>query len=220
FFSPFNARSSMVDKKLLVAQAGALTRRLVLACWPWRIGREDCACDGPSRSPLTCNDLGAGYTACAACYGHLTALGGPPPKGFPVGLVAAQSIGERGTQLSMQSFHTGVRAITPRMVTDLFERRGKWKGSMVFDDLAGFSEFVMWIKGNISAFKDLDEIHLKMVWLAIHRSSGKTLTSAWTDSAGSIGRLAGTDQLKSLIAGIGTSDDLMHPVVRVMAGSM
>jgi DNA-directed RNA polymerase subunit beta' len=66
---------------------------------------------------------------CAACYGRSLATGTPVDLGEAVGIIAAQSIGEPGTQLTMRTFHTGGSAsaddITqglPR-VTELFEAR-------------------------------------------------------------------------------------------------
>ena len=65
---------------------------------------------------------------CAHCYGINLAMGTPVGKGEAVGIIAAQSIGEPGTQLTMRTFHTGGVAgsdITqglPR-VEELFEAR-------------------------------------------------------------------------------------------------
>ncbi|MBE0581163.1 DNA-directed RNA polymerase subunit beta', partial [Devosia sp.] len=56
------------------------------------------------RSPLTC-DMRQG--TCAACYGRDLARGTPVNMGEAVGVIAAQSIGEPGTQLTMRTFHIG-----------------------------------------------------------------------------------------------------------------
>ncbi len=56
------------------------------------------------RSPLTC-ELRQGI--CARCYGRDLARGGLVEVGTAVGIIAAQSIGEPGTQLTMRTFHTG-----------------------------------------------------------------------------------------------------------------
>ncbi len=56
------------------------------------------------RSPLTCE---AGYGICAKCYGRDLATGRPVEIGEAVGIIAAQSIGEPGTQLTMRTFHLG-----------------------------------------------------------------------------------------------------------------
>jgi DNA-directed RNA polymerase subunit beta' len=83
------------------------------------------------RSVLTCEST---VGVCAACYGRSLASGIAVDLGEAVGIIAAQSIGEPGTQLTMRTFHTGGSAsaddITqglPR-VTELFEARNP-KGS-------------------------------------------------------------------------------------------
>jgi len=91
------------------------------------------------RSVLTCrNETGV----CAKCYGSNMATGEPVDIGEAVGIVAAQAIGEPGTQLTMRTFHTGGVAqaadITqglPR-VEELFEAR-KPKGMAVITEIAG-----------------------------------------------------------------------------------
>jgi DNA-directed RNA polymerase subunit beta' len=77
------------------------------------------------RSPLTCRTR---YGVCVKCYGRNLATGNLVEVGEAVGIIAAQSIGEPGTQLTMRTFHTGGVAgddIThglPR-VEELFEAR-------------------------------------------------------------------------------------------------
>ena len=58
----------------------------------------------PVRSPLTCE---AQRGVCRMCYGDLAATDQPVLEGQAVGIIAAQSIGEPGTQLTMRVFHTG-----------------------------------------------------------------------------------------------------------------
>ncbi|HET7182556.1 MAG TPA: DNA-directed RNA polymerase subunit beta' [Candidatus Limnocylindrales bacterium] len=77
------------------------------------------------RSPLTCE---ARYGVCRRCYGRNLASGEAVGVGEAVGIIAAQSIGEPGTQLTMRTFHTGgvagldITAGLPR-VEELFEAR-------------------------------------------------------------------------------------------------
>ena len=56
------------------------------------------------RTPLTCETR---YGLCARCYGRDLGRGGPVTVGEAVGVIAAQSIGEPGTQLTMRTFHIG-----------------------------------------------------------------------------------------------------------------
>ncbi len=90
------------------------------------------------RSVLTCDSK---VSTCAACYGRSLATGKTVDVGEAIGIVAAQSIGEPGTQLTMRTFHTGGVAgedIThglPRIV-ELFEARTP-KGVAPISDAAG-----------------------------------------------------------------------------------
>ena len=90
------------------------------------------------RSVLTCE---ARSGVCAKCYGINLAIGRPVNAGEAVGVIAAQSIGEPGTQLTMRTFHTGGVAgddITqglPR-VEELFEAR-KPKKMAVLSEISG-----------------------------------------------------------------------------------
>ena len=56
------------------------------------------------RSPITCE---AEFGICAKCYGRDLARGTSVNIGEAVGVIAAQSIGEPGTQLTMRTFHIG-----------------------------------------------------------------------------------------------------------------
>ncbi|MEZ4553657.1 MAG: DNA-directed RNA polymerase subunit beta' [Dehalococcoidia bacterium] len=78
------------------------------------------------RSPLTCQ---AKRGVCAMCYGRSLATGQLVERGVAVGIIAAQSIGEPGTQLTMRTFHTGgvasaadITSGLPR-VEEIFEAR-------------------------------------------------------------------------------------------------
>ena len=90
------------------------------------------------RTILTCRSHNG---VCAKCYGSNMATGEPVQVGEAVGIIAAQSIGEPGTQLTMRTFHSGGVAggdITqglPR-VEELFEAR-KPKGLAIITEIAG-----------------------------------------------------------------------------------
>jgi DNA-directed RNA polymerase subunit beta' len=95
------------------------------------------------RSVLTCHSE---YGVCAKCYGANLATGEECNVGEAVGIIAAQSIGEPGTQLTMRTFHTGGVAgddITqglPR-VEELFEAR-KPKGLAIISEIEGTVKIV------------------------------------------------------------------------------
>src|SRR5699024_7251645 len=90
------------------------------------------------RSAFTCNTK---HGVCQKCYGRNLATGDEVEVGEAVGIIAAQSIGEPGTQLTMRTFHTGGVAgadITqglPR-IQELFEARNP-KGEAVITEIHG-----------------------------------------------------------------------------------
>ncbi len=113
------ARDVVVDD-VVVGEAGAdLTTELIASLVKHGVERIRV------RSVMTCESK---VGVCAKCYGRSLATGKLVDVGEAVGIVAAQSIGEPGTQLTMRTFHTGGVAgedIThglPR-VTELFEAR-------------------------------------------------------------------------------------------------
>jgi DNA-directed RNA polymerase subunit beta' len=92
-----------------------------------------------ARSPLNCENR---FGLCQMCYGNDLARGGAVGMGEAVGIIAAQSIGEPGTQLTLRTFHTGGVAgaedITqglPR-IEELFEARTP-KGKAVIAEISG-----------------------------------------------------------------------------------
>jgi DNA-directed RNA polymerase subunit beta' len=105
------------------------------------------------RSVLTCK---ARYGVCSLCYGRDLATGSTTDIGTAVGIIAAQSIGEPGTQLTLRTFHTGGVAtediITglPR-VEEIFEAR-KPKGQATITEVAG-------------TVKIVDDKHRRMVYV-------------------------------------------------------
>lgn len=93
------------------------------------------------RSPMTC-ELEHGI--CALCYGRDLGRGGIVQIGTAVGIIAAQSIGEPGTQLTLRTFHTGGTASSSGDITsglprveELLEARKTPKGEAEITDIAG-----------------------------------------------------------------------------------
>jgi DNA-directed RNA polymerase subunit beta' len=93
------------------------------------------------RSPLTCE---ARRGICQLCYGRSLARGHLVEVGEAVGIIAAESIGEPGTQLTMRTFHTGgiagldITSGLPR-VEELFEARSP-KGQALVTEIEGIVE--------------------------------------------------------------------------------
>ncbi len=97
------------------------------------------------RSPLTCELV---HGICARCYGTDLGRGEMVKLGSAVGIVAAQSIGEPGTQLTLRTFHTGgvaagsdITTGLPR-VEELFEARRMPKDEAVIAEIAGVASIV------------------------------------------------------------------------------
>jgi DNA-directed RNA polymerase subunit beta' len=95
------------------------------------------------RNPLTCE---LEHGVCIQCYGMDLGRGKLVSVGSAVGIVAAQSIGEPGTQLTLRTFHTGgvaagsdITTGLPR-VEELFEARRIPKGEAVVTEIAGVAE--------------------------------------------------------------------------------
>jgi DNA-directed RNA polymerase subunit beta' len=117
------------------------------------------------RSALTC-ELQHGI--CAKCYGLDLGRGDMVDLGAAVGIVAAQSIGEPGTQLTLRTFHTGgvaaggadITTGLPR-VEELFEARKQPKGESVVAEISGVARILQSDK-----YADLREVviqHSEMV---------------------------------------------------------
>ncbi|MEY2474954.1 MAG: DNA-directed polymerase subunit beta, partial [Actinomycetota bacterium] len=125
--------------RTLIEDAGPVKAGIEIGDEELELLREDTTVDRVrTRSVLTCE---AEHGVCARCYGRSLATGRDIELGEAVGVIAAQSIGEPGTQLTMRTFHTGGIAgedIThglPRVV-ELFEARTP-KGAAVLARTSG-----------------------------------------------------------------------------------
>ena len=179
FAASQNARSSMCQKKIGTQKAGHLTRQLVLGLWGWTIAEDDCGCGDGARSVLTCgcrkND---GRGICAKCFGKLP-NGKEPEIGMPIGLVAAQSLGERGTQLSMRVFHTGGHEIDFDKVARLMRRATVVEEGGREVVVKDYGEFVAhFAKG---AYAKIDERYFQLLWRALKSAPKQTLSSIDAD---------------------------------------
>jgi DNA-directed RNA polymerase subunit beta' len=130
--------SSGKPGKTKLADKGAVVTNEVLASLVEGLEETIDTATVPVRSVLKCR---SDYGVCRACYGVFLATGEMCEIGDAVGIIAAQSIGEPGTQLTMRTFHTGGVAgadIThglPRVV-EIFEARNP-KGAAKLADVGG-----------------------------------------------------------------------------------
>ena len=115
------------------------------------------------RSPLTCESA---QGICVQCYGQDLGRGKLVSSGAAVGIVAAQSIGEPGTQLTLRTFHTGgvaagsdITTGLPR-VEELFEARKAPKGEAVVSEISGKAEVLL--SDKYSDMRVVNIIHSEM----------------------------------------------------------
>ncbi len=116
------------------------------------------------RSPLTCESK---QGICVNCYGLDLGRGKMVKPGAAIGIVAAQSIGEPGTQLTLRTFHTGgvaagsdITTGLPR-VEELFEARKAPKGEAVVSEIAGKAEVLQ--SDKYSDLPVVNIVHSEMV---------------------------------------------------------
>lgn len=156
-----------------------------------------------ARSPMTCDLI---HGVCALCYGRDLGSGEMVNIGAAVGIIAAQSIGEPGTQLTLRTFHSGGTAksggdITsglPR-VEELFEARKKPKGESVMTDVGGILRLTEREDGaRIATVIDsevLNETHEIPSGWEIKATDGKDIKE------GAVIAINGDEDLKSTLAG-------------------
>jgi DNA-directed RNA polymerase subunit beta' len=122
-----------------------------------KIGKSDVT-QVLARSPLTCESRPG---ICRICYGIQLGTGELVMRGEAVGIIAAQSIGEPGTQLTMRTFHTGgiagadITSGLPR-VEELFEARTP-KGEAVLSEIDGEVEVIEDADGRIVRVSNQEE---------------------------------------------------------------
>jgi hypothetical protein len=191
YLSTYNSRSSMIDKNIGTYKAGYFMRKLVLALWPWHIAKRACG----SSSQNECKLLSE-YKICKGCYGVNV------PDMYPAGLIAAQSIGERCTQLTMSSFHSGEKGVSLSDVEKLLA-----------DTPDNFNSFFENLH-EVSALKNIKEEHFFVLWSAIKASPDSTLNSAIKSGQTNLSAAASIDGLGMILQFIKSSESVSseHPM--------
>ena len=138
------------------------------------------------------------------------------------GLVAAQSIGERGTQLAMRSFHAGKREFDIERAKKLFLNRKVEKEKDGKDDgkpsiLGNEREFIKTARGG-KEYKDIKEEHFRILWAALEKAGKKSLTAASGSAQRDFAWLLLREQSKRLkeLAGSGMGLSLESPFAKVL----
>ena len=152
------------------------------------------------------------------CYGASLATGVPALIGEAVGIIAAQSIGEPGTQLTMRTFHTGgiagqdITSGLPRVV-ELFEARQP-KGMSVLSEIGGKVELAQLSEGRAVRVISIEEFSEEMDIPSTHRQTVKT--GDWVDAGEPVLSLKKTAKTAAVKAG--TVDDLQEEITAPVAG--
>ena len=134
------------------------------------------------RSPITCKTL---YGVCSKCYGLDLGNNQPIKLGESVGIIAAQSIGEPGTQLTLRTFHLGGIAgvdIThglPR-IEEVFEARPP-RGKAILAETDGIIESIQ--ENNLIKIIKIKSLNLKAKKPNILNTQFSELLSFWQKSA-------------------------------------
>ena len=209
FNAAMNARNSMCDKKLGTGYAGDITRKLVFALWPYVVQ----IADGTSivQSMLDEKQL----CKLAALFPGEEVPENFNMSDFPIGLLAAQFIGERGTQLSMQSFHTGTSACDIKWLRYLLA--GKYSDGA--KEIENEDDFVREFTKASSPYKKIRPAYFRLLWRVMRQSENKTLASAMkaNDQLDALTGIAHQQQTKRLLVAAQTHAEFNHnsPISRV-----
>jgi len=154
------------------------------------------------------------------CYGGSLATGSPALMGEAVGIIAAQSIGEPGTQLTMRTFHTGgiagkdITSGLPRVV-ELFEARQP-KGMAVLSEIGGKVELAQMPEGRVVRVISTEEFSEEMDIPETHRQTVKT--GDWVDAGEAVLSVKKTAMAAAVKAG--TNEDLAEEIFAPVAGTV
>ena len=152
------------------------------------------------------------------CYGASLATGQPALLGEAVGIIAAQSIGEPGTQLTMRTFHTGgiagkdITSGLPRVV-ELFEARTP-KGMSILSEIGGKIELAQLPEGRVVRVISSEEFSDEMDIPQTHRQTVKT--GDWVDAGEAVLSVKKTAMAAAVKAD--TADDIDEEIFAPVAG--
>lgn len=206
FVASQNARYSMSQKKIGTQKAGALMRQLVLGMWDWSISGDPCDCPDVERSVLNCRcpgTKGREHRICAKCFGKLP-NGQDPLPGTPVGLIAAQALGERGTQLSMRVFHAGSAEVDIETVSKVMT------GVIALEDAKTFVSVL-----RQGAYSKIDPRYFELLWRVLDASPNRKLTGDKSDPFVSLARGSQMGTIREY-AHKGQLCSLHSPIARVL----
>ena len=154
------------------------------------------------------------------CYGASLATGVPALMGEAVGIIAAQSIGEPGTQLTMRTFHTGgiagkdITSGLPRVV-ELFEARQP-KGMAILSEIGGKVELAQLPEGRVVRVISTEAFSEELDIPDTHRQTVKT--GDWVDAGEAVLSVKKTAMAAAVKAG--EADELDEEIFAPVAGTV
>jgi hypothetical protein len=163
------ARLEMLPKKLGTPKGGDLMRKLVYGLYPLVVAIGDCGAPPwhGKRSPLSCSQLNDDRV-CQGCYGNDPASGQRAEPELPVGLLAAQSIGERATQDFMKVF----QGTQGSAVSRIEEARNFLELGRLPEGLSGRADEILhWLVHDVYENK-VSPIHFELVLATMRDSEG------------------------------------------------
>gem|GEM_PF-3267888 len=171
FVACHGSRQGLSDKGLMTAVTGDLTNVLVQAIQDVTVVEQDCGSQDTVRTPVFCKSQNG---ICQKCLGLLPDTHALAPQHYPAGIIAAQSIGEPGTQLTLRTFHTGGAAERKKerslqdAIDFLFYLKGIETGISCADDLyAWVKEALAFLQGAYGQKADVADIHFEVILRAM-----------------------------------------------------
>ena len=164
FYAAFKSRDSMMDKKLMAPVTGTILRDLTNALFDVIISEHDCGSDITKRTPFTCLSKEG---VCQICYGNKPLSVDYYPIGTQVGIIAAQSIGERSSQLSMKSVHDVKKSSNVdiesmnKLVNVSFPKKSE-TANYLLESYLPEKTYIRKFK-NINAFSGVDDRHFSVL---------------------------------------------------------
>jgi len=208
------ARRSFIAKELEIRKSGTLLRKLVECAYPIRITKDDCNSKEKTRTPLTCKEL-ENRGICQKCYGGDPVTGAVPALGTFVGIIAAQSIGERCSQTIFEATHYGGQEIF-----DVGEINKMIFGNKIksLDDIKNIIDKLT----TLEWFKNIDRRHFEVIFASMIENGKIQKFTQVLQKRGPLAYISFSDSLARLwkVAATGAYDECRDPKVWVITGSI
>jgi hypothetical protein len=209
-----SARRSFIAKELEIRKSGTLLRKLVECAYPIRITKDNCNSQANIRTPLTCREL-KNHGICQKCYGVDPTTGAVPELGSFVGIIAAQSIGERCSQALFEATHYGGQEIFDIGKINQMIFGSKLKN---IEDIQNVIDKLT----NLNWFKNIDRKHFEVIFASMIKDEAVLKFPRILENRGPLAYVSYADSLARLwrVAAKSACDECRDPKVWVIAGSI